>query len=51
MKFVPKDTTGKKPAFVQVMAWQGPGNKPLHEPLLTQVNTLVMTWSQQKLLT
>ena len=37
LKFVPLGPTDKKSALVQVMAWRRTGNKPLPEPIPTQV--------------
>ena len=36
LKFVPNIPIANKPALVHVMAWHQTGNKPLHEPNLTQ---------------
>ena len=33
---IPKNPIDNKPALVQVMAWHRTGDKPLHEPVLTQ---------------
>ena len=35
MKFIPTGQIDNKSALVQVMAWQGTGNNPLAEPILT----------------
>ena len=37
-KFVPKCPIDNKSALVQVIAWCQTGNKPLPEPMLTQLN-------------
>ena len=36
LKFVPKGPIDNKAALVHVMAWRRKGDKPLHEPMLTQ---------------
>ena len=40
--FVPKGPINNIPALVQIMAWQWPGNKPLSEPMLTQLTDAYM---------
>ena len=35
-KLVPKSPINNKPALVQVMDWRRTGDKPLHEPIMTQ---------------
>ena len=37
LKFVPKGPINNIPALVQIMAWRRPGDKPLSEPILTQL--------------
>ena len=37
LKFVPKGPIGNISALVEIMAWRGRGDKPLSEPMLTQV--------------
>ena len=37
LKFVPKGQINHIPAFVQVMAWRRPGNKPLFEPMMVSL--------------
>ena len=37
LKFVPEGSIDNKPASVQVMAWRHTDNKPLPEPMLTQI--------------
>ena len=37
LKFVFKGSVDNKPALVQVMAWRWTGDKPLSEPMLTQL--------------
>ena len=37
LKLVPKGQINNIPALVQIMAWRGPGNKPLSEPMLVFV--------------
>ena len=34
LKFVPKRSNNNNPAFVQIMAWCRPGDKPLSEPMM-----------------
>ena len=34
LKFVPKGPINNIPAFVQIMAWCRPGDKPLSEPMM-----------------
>ena len=38
LKFVPKGPIDDKSALVQVMAWCWAGDRPLTEPMLTQLN-------------
>ena len=40
--FVPKGPIGNKLALVQVMAWHWPCDKPLPEPMLTQLTDIYM---------
>ena len=42
LKIVPRSPVNKKPALVQVMAWCRTGDKPLHEPMLTQTTDAYM---------
>ena len=37
-KFLPKDPTDNKKGSIQVMAWHRTGDKPLPEPMLTQLS-------------
>ena len=37
MKFIPRSPIDNKPTLVQVMAWCRAGNKPLSEPMMTQL--------------
>ena len=37
LKFVPRSPIDSKPALVYVMAWRLSGDKPLPEPMLTQL--------------
>ena len=37
LKFVSKDLIDNKSALVQVMAWHRRGDKPLPQPMLTQI--------------
>ena len=39
LKFVPKVWINNKPAVVQIMAWQWPGDKPLYEPMIVSLLT------------
>ena len=38
LKYVPKEPIDTKSALAQVMAWCQTGNKPLSEPMVTQLN-------------
>ena len=38
LKFVPKGLINNIPALVQIMAWRGPGDKPLSEPMLVSLS-------------
>ena len=42
LKFVPKGPIYNKSALIQVMAWLRTGDKPLHEPMLTQFTDAYM---------
>ena len=42
LTFVPKHPIANKPALVQVMAWRRTGDKPLHEPIMTQITNAYM---------
>ena len=42
LKFVPQSLINNKPALVQVIAWHQTGNKPLPEPMLTQLTGAYM---------
>ena len=47
LKFVPKCLINNIPALVQIMAWRGPGDKPLSEPLMVRLPThICVTWPQ-----
>ena len=39
LMFVPKGQINKIPALVQIMAWRGPGDKPLSEPMMVSLPT------------
>ena len=39
LKFVPKVPINNIPAFVQIMAWRRPGDKPLSEPMMVRLPT------------
>ena len=45
LKFVPKGPINNIPAVVQVMAWRRTGDKPLSEPMMTQLNDAYMRHS------
>ena len=42
LKFVLRSPVDNKPALVQVMAWHQTGDKPLLEPMLTQLTDAYM---------
>ena len=37
LKFIPRSPVNNKPALVYVMVWHRIGDKPLHEPMMTQL--------------
>ena len=39
MKFIPKGSITNIPALIQIMAWRGPGDKPLSEPMMVKLPT------------
>ena len=41
LKFVPKGPIDNIPALVQIMAWHRPGAKPLSEPMMVRLPTLM----------
>ena len=41
LKFVPKVPINNIPALVQIMGWRRPGDKPLSEPMLVNLLTLI----------
>ena len=41
LKFVPNVRINKIPASIQVMAWRRPGDKPLSEPMMVRLPTLI----------
>ena len=46
-KFVPKGSINNIPALVQIMAWHCPDDKPLSEPMVVNLPTLIcLTWPQ-----
>ena len=45
LKFVPKGPINNIPALVQIMAWRRTGDKPLSEPMMTQLNYAYMRHS------
>ena len=42
LKFVLKSLIDYKPSLVQVMVWCRTGDKPLHEPIMTQFTNIYM---------
>ena len=42
LKFVPRTPIENKPALVEAMAWRQTGDKPLPEPLMTQLTNTYM---------
>ena len=42
LKFVHRRQIDNKPALVQVMAWRRAGDKPLAEPMLTQLIAILV---------
>ena len=42
LKIVFKASIDNKSALVQVMAWRRTGDKPLHEPMMTQITDAYM---------
>ena len=47
LKFVPKGSIKNISALVQIMAWCRPGNKPLSEPMMVRLMTIIcITWHQ-----
>ena len=47
LKFVPKGQINNIPAFVQIMTWHCPGDKPLSEPMMFSLLTYIcVTWPQ-----
>ena len=42
LEFIPKGPINNKSAFVQVKTWRWAGEKPLPEPVLTQLNDAYM---------
>ena len=43
-KFIPRSPIGNKPSLVQVMAWRRTGDKPLSEPMLSQITDAYMRY-------
>ena len=41
LKIVPKGPINNIPALVQIMAWHRPGDKPLSEPMMTRLPSLI----------
>ena len=39
LKFVPKGPVKDIPTLIQIMAWRGPGDKPLSEPMMVSLLT------------
>ena len=47
LKFVLKVRINNIPALVKIMAWRGPGNTPLSEPMMVSLLThICVTWPQ-----
>ena len=47
LKFVPKGPINNIPEMVHIMAWRRPGDKPLSEPMLSNLLThICVTWPQ-----
>ena len=46
-KLVPKSLISDIPALVQIMAWCGPGNKPLSEPMMVSLLTHICVTQPQ----
>ena len=44
LKFVPKGPIDNKAALVQIMAWCRTGDKPLPEPILTQLTDIYIRY-------
>ena len=42
LKCIPNTSIDNKSALVQVMAWQRTGDKPLPEPVMTQITNVYM---------
>ena len=42
LKFVPRSPVDNKPALIHIMAWRRTGDKPLHEPMMTQLTEAYM---------
>ena len=42
LKFIPRSPIDNEPAFVRVLAWRRRGDKPLPEPMLTQLTDAYM---------
>ena len=50
MKFVPKSSIDDRSSLVQVMAWCLSGDKPLPEPMLTQVTDAYIATGHSELI-
>ena len=47
LKLVPRSPIDNKSALVRVMAWRRTGDKPLHEPMMTQfTDTYMRHWGE-----
>ena len=46
-KFVPKGPINNIPALVQIMAWRGPGDKPLSKPMMVSLLTHICVTRSQ----
>ena len=52
LKFVTGDPKNNTPAFVPIMAWCGPGNKPLSQPMMVLLTHICIThpqWLKQRI--
>ena len=47
LKFIPKGPIDNIPALVQIMAWRRPGDKPLSEPMMVSLLTLICVTRRQ----
>ena len=47
LKFVPRGPSNNIPAFIQIMAWRRPGNKPLSEAMMVSLPTHICSTRPQ----